>query len=110
LRRAPAFIPDIEGLSEAGYITNVEAVSLPELPKSLVVIGGGPIGLEFAQMFSRFGVQVVVLEREQPLRRRSELAMALGSQLTTEGIRLEFHRDALGETKRGKHIHVHGAK
>ena len=57
------FIPDIEGLSEAGYITNVEAVSLPELPKRLVVIGGGPIGLEFAQMFSRFGVQVVVLER-----------------------------------------------
>ena len=64
------FIPDIEGLSEAGYITNVEAVSLPELPKRLVVIGGGPIGLEFAQMFSRFGVQVVVLERgKQPLPR-----------------------------------------
>ena len=59
------FIPDIEGLSETGYITNVEAVSLPELPKRLVVIGGGPIGLEFAQMFSRFGVQVVVLERSQ---------------------------------------------
>jgi mercuric reductase len=54
-------IPDIEGLSEAGYITNVEAVSLPELPKRLVVIGGGPIGLEFAQMFSRFGLTVKMI-------------------------------------------------
>ena len=106
------FIPDIEGLAEAGYITNVEAVSLPELPKRLVVIGGGPIGLEFAQMFSRFGVQVVVLERgKQPLPREDpELAMALCSQLTAEGIRLEFGAEMrCGEmSERGKHIHVHG--
>lgn len=106
------FIPDIEGLSEAGYITNMEAVSLPELPKRLVVIGGGPIGLEFAQMFSRFGVQVVVLERsKQPLPREDhELAMALCSQLTAEGIRLEFGSEMrCGEiNERGKHIHIHG--
>jgi pyruvate/2-oxoglutarate dehydrogenase complex dihydrolipoamide dehydrogenase (E3) component len=107
------FIPDIEGLSETGYITNMEAVSLPELPKRLVVIGGGPIGLEFAQMFSRFGVQVVVLERgEQPLPREDrELAMALCSQLTAEGIRLEFGAEmrcgAFGD-EHGKHIHILG--
>jgi len=109
-----AFIPEIEGLSEIGYITNEQAVSLPELPKRLVVIGGGPIGLEFAQMFSRFGVQVVVLEREkQPLPREDrELAMALCSQLTAEGIRMEFGAEMrCGEiNKRGKHIHIHGAK
>ena len=76
-----AFIPEIEGLSETGYITNVEAVSLPELPKRLVVIGGGPIGLEFAQMFSRFSVQVVVIEHgNQPIPSEDpELAMALCS-------------------------------
>jgi pyruvate/2-oxoglutarate dehydrogenase complex dihydrolipoamide dehydrogenase (E3) component len=106
------FIPDIEGLSAAGYITHVEAVSLPALPKRLVVIGGGPIGLEFAQMFSRFGVQVVVLERgKQPLPGEDhELAMALCSQLTAEGIRLAFGSEMrCGEiTARGKHIHVHG--
>jgi dihydrolipoamide dehydrogenase len=106
------FIPDIEGLSEAGYITHMEAVSLPELPKRLVVIGGGPIGLEFAQMFSRFGVQVVVLERgKQPLPGEDhELAMALCSQLTAEGIRLEFGSEMrCGEiNERGKHIHIHG--
>jgi pyruvate/2-oxoglutarate dehydrogenase complex dihydrolipoamide dehydrogenase (E3) component len=107
-----ALIPDIEGLAETGYITNVEAVSLPELPKRLAVIGGGPIGLEFAQMFSRFGVQVVVLERgKQPLPREDpELAMALCSQLTAEGIRLEFGAEMrCGEINaRGKHIHIHG--
>jgi pyruvate/2-oxoglutarate dehydrogenase complex dihydrolipoamide dehydrogenase (E3) component len=107
-----AFIPEIEGLSEAGYITNVEAVSLPELPRRLVVIGGGPIGLEFAQMFSRFGAQVVVLEREkQPLPREDrEMAMALCSQLTAEGLRLEFGTEMrCGELNaRGKHIHIHG--
>jgi pyruvate/2-oxoglutarate dehydrogenase complex dihydrolipoamide dehydrogenase (E3) component len=105
-------IPDIEGLSKTGYITNVEAVSLPELPKRLVVIGGGPIGLEFAQMFSRFGVQVVVLEcGEQPLPREDrELAIALCAQLTAEGIRLEFGTEMrCGEiNEHGKHVHIHG--
>ncbi len=106
-----AFIPDIEGLSAAGYITNVEAVSLPELPQRLVVVGGGPIGLEFAQMFSRFGVQVVVLERgKQPLPREDqELATALCSLLTAEGIHLEFGAEmSCGEVnERGKLIHIH---
>ncbi|CAG0937037.1 dihydrolipoamide dehydrogenase [Thermoflexales bacterium] len=105
------FIPEIEGLSAAGYITNEQAVSLPELPNRLVVIGGGPIGLEFAQMFNRFGVQVTVLERErQPLPHEDhELAQALCEQLTAEGIRLEFGAEMrCGEIDtRGKRIHVH---
>jgi pyruvate/2-oxoglutarate dehydrogenase complex dihydrolipoamide dehydrogenase (E3) component len=104
------FIPEIEGLAEIGYITNEEALSLPELPERLVVIGGGPIGLEFAQMFSRFGVHVVVLERsQQPLPREDrELALALCSQLGAEGIRLEFGTEMrCGEIdKHGKHIHI----
>lgn len=107
-----AFIPDIEGLPAAGYITNREAVSLPELPQRLVVLGGGPIGLEFAQMFSRFGVKVVVLERgKQPLPREDqELATALCLQITAEGIRLEFGTEMrCGEIdERGKHVHIHG--
>ena len=104
-------IPEIEGLSAAGYITNEQAVSLPELPKRLVVIGGGPIGLEFAQMFNRFGAQVTVLERDQqPLPHEDrELAQVLCEQLTAEGIRLEFGAEMrCGEIDaRGKRIHVH---
>jgi dihydrolipoamide dehydrogenase len=103
-------IPEIEGLSQTGYITNEEAVSLPKLPERLVVLGGGPIGLEFAQMFSRFGVQVVVLERsQQPLPREDrELALALCEQLGAEGIRLEFGTEMrCGESdQHGKHIHI----
>ncbi|MBK9055860.1 MAG: NAD(P)/FAD-dependent oxidoreductase [Chloroflexi bacterium] len=90
----------------------MEAVSLPERPKRLVVIGGGPIGLEFAQMFSRFGTQVVVIERgKQPLPREDhELAMDLCSQLRAEGIRLEFGTEMRcgAVNERGKHIHIHG--
>jgi dihydrolipoamide dehydrogenase len=103
-------IPEIEGLSQTGYITNEEAVALPKLPERLVVLGGGPIGLEFAQMFSRFGVQVVVLERaQQPLPREDrELALALCAQLDSEGIRLEFGTEMrCGESdQHGKHIHI----
>jgi pyruvate/2-oxoglutarate dehydrogenase complex dihydrolipoamide dehydrogenase (E3) component len=107
-----ALIPDdIEGLAETGFITNVGAVSLTELPKRLVVIGAGPIGLEFAQMFSRLGAQVVVLEHgKQPLPQEDpELAMLLCSQLTAEGIRLEFGTEMrCGEiNEHGKHIHIH---
>lgn len=87
-----AFIPEIEGLREAGFITNKEAVSLPKLPKRLTVVGAGPIGLEFAQLFHRFGVQVTVLQRAGvPLDREDrELAETLCALLAAEGIRIEI--------------------
>lgn len=53
--------PPVEGLEEAGYLTNVEALELERLPESLIVIGSGPIGCEFAQIFSRFGSKVTML-------------------------------------------------
>ncbi|TAM83368.1 MAG: mercury(II) reductase [Acidobacteria bacterium] len=52
----------IPGLEEAGYFDSTEALDLEELPESLIIIGGGAIGLEFAQLFTRFGVKVMVLE------------------------------------------------
>jgi dihydrolipoamide dehydrogenase len=86
-----AVVPPIEGLREAGFITNVEAVSLPVLPRRLAIIGGGPLGIEFAQMFHRFGVQVTVLENSPHLldKEDRELANCLCKLLTKEGIRLE---------------------
>lgn len=81
----------IEGLNEAGYITNVEAVSLPALPRRLAVIGGGAIGIEFAQMFSRFGVEITVLEHSSQLldKEDREVAETLCTLLRKEGLRLE---------------------
>lgn len=86
-----AVVPPIDGLAEAGYITNVEAVALPALPGRLAILGSGPIGVEFAQLFARFGVAVTVLERDsQPLGTEDrELADQLCGLLVEEGIRIE---------------------
>ena len=84
-------VPPIKGLKEAGFITNVQAVALPALPPKMAIIGGGSIGIEFAQMFHRFGVDVTVLERGSSIldKEDRELATALCKLLTDEGIRLE---------------------
>jgi dihydrolipoamide dehydrogenase len=86
-------IPPIEGLSEVGYITNVQAVSLPRLPKRLAIVGGGAIGIEFAQLFHRFGVEVTVLEHSPALldKEDRELADTVCTLLRSEGLRLETH-------------------
>jgi pyruvate/2-oxoglutarate dehydrogenase complex dihydrolipoamide dehydrogenase (E3) component len=57
-----ASIPQIEGLAGTPYWTNREAIEVAELPSSLIVLGGGAIGLELAQVFARFGVRVSVVE------------------------------------------------
>lgn len=84
-------VPKCDGLEETGFITNVEAVSLPKLPQSLAILGGGPVGIEFAQMFHRFGVKVTVLEQASSLlvKEERELADRLCDLLRDEGMRLE---------------------
>jgi dihydrolipoamide dehydrogenase len=74
-------VPDIPGLDAAGYWTNREATTLTEVPESVTVIGGGPVGIELAQLLRRFGAEVHLLEatdsliaREDP--RVGELAAA----------------------------------
>lgn len=52
----------IEGLEEAGYLTSTSALELSELPRRLAVIGGNYVGLELAQLFSRLGSEVTVIE------------------------------------------------
>ncbi len=83
-----ASVPPIPGLAEAGYLTNVEALQLDEAPARLVVIGGGPLGLEFAQVFARFGSQVTILEAQANIvpRAEPEIAAVLREALDSEGI------------------------
>ncbi len=86
----PKILP-FKGIDSVGYITNREVLSLTRLPKSMIVIGAGPVGLEFAQMFARFGTKVTMLEKESqvlPLAER-EIADELQRCLEEEGI--EFH-------------------
>lgn len=88
---ARAHVPNLPGLAETGFITNIEAVELPSLPRSLAIIGAGTIALEFAQIFARFGVQVTILSRRPRLlpQEEPELAEALQQHLAAEGIRIE---------------------
>ena len=55
-------VPPIPGLKETGYITNIEALELEQVPERLAIIGGGPIGVEFAQVFAAFGARVHIYE------------------------------------------------
>ncbi len=80
--------PPIPGLKEAGYLDSTDALSLPALPQSLIVIGGGTIGLELGQLFARFGVRVTLVETisriaaaEEP-----EISEALNRTLVAERI------------------------
>lgn len=84
-------VPPIPGLREAGFITNVQAVALPELPQSLAIIGGGVIAVEFAQIFARFGVAVTIIgARDRILPREDpDLTTMLRAVLEREGVRVE---------------------
>jgi pyruvate/2-oxoglutarate dehydrogenase complex dihydrolipoamide dehydrogenase (E3) component len=81
-------LPDIPGLEEAVPITSVEAVSLSALPASLIVLGGGPVGCELAQLFSTFGVKVVLVHRGEALlpREEPELARIVQEALEENGV------------------------
>jgi len=93
---AVASVPPIPGLDEAGYLTHATAFEQTTLPARLVVLGAGPIGLEFAQLYHRLGAEVTVVEmlprilpREEP-----DVAEALRSILEEEGIRLHVRTRA----------------
>jgi pyruvate/2-oxoglutarate dehydrogenase complex dihydrolipoamide dehydrogenase (E3) component len=80
-------VPPIPGLDEAPYLTNESIFELTELPKQLIVIGGGPIGLEMAQAFRRLGSEVTVLEAVQPLAKDDpECAAIVVDRLVREGV------------------------
>lgn len=85
-----AKIPPIPGLLDAGYLTNEQVFSLKQRPRSLAVIGGGPIGCELGQAFSRLGSQVTIIASSQHLlpREDPEAALVIQQQLESEGIRI----------------------
>ncbi len=82
--------PDIPGLDEVKPITSDQAVTLPKLPASMIIIGGGPVGCEFAHLFSTFGVKVVLLlNGESPLpREEPELSRIVQDALEESGVSL----------------------
>lgn len=83
-----ASIPDMPGLADIPYLTNSSMMDLDVLPDHLIVVGGSYIGLEFAQMFRRFGAQVTVIEKGPRLiaREDEDISQAVRGILEAEGI------------------------
>jgi len=84
---SPQIVP-FKGIEQVDYLTNREALALKTLPKSLIVIGAGPLGMEFAQMFAHFGAAVRVLTHSPRILRREEPEVSAELQrcLEEEGI------------------------
>ncbi|EGD42762.1 mercury(II) reductase [Nocardioides sp. NPDC057772] len=81
--------PPIQGLEEAGYLTSTTAMELSEVPESLLVLGGGYVALEQAQLFARLGSKVTVLVRSRlASKEEPEVSKTLAEVLADEGIRV----------------------
>ena len=104
--------PPIEGLKEAGYLTSENVFEIERAPKSIVMIGGGPIAIEMAQGFTRLGIRTTVLQKGPAILPRDEpdLVATLTQRLRDEGVDLrlnvETERVAVSE---GRKI-VYGAE
>ncbi len=83
-------VPPIPGLRDVDVLTNANVLSLEKQPESLVVLGGGPLALEFAQIFHRFGTKVTVLQRSDRILTREDpfISRELERHLTDEGLRI----------------------
>ena len=81
-------IPPIEGLKDTPFLTSTSVMELGEVPEHLVILGGGYIGLEFAQMFRRFGSEVTVVQRGEQLlpREDKDVADAVADILREDGV------------------------
>ncbi len=92
---ARALIPPIAGLDAVAYLTNESIMQLTEVPEHLVVLGGGYIGLEFGQMFARFGSRVTIIQSAGQIvpREDPEVAAELQRALEAEGIQFLFNAD-----------------
>ncbi|MBI2008237.1 mercury(II) reductase, partial [Candidatus Amesbacteria bacterium] len=99
-----ATVPNVEGINEVGFVTHVEALQLKQLPRELLVMGAGPVGLEFAQMYARFGTKVTLLHHSDSIFSRAEaqLTWRLVEILTQEGITIQTNAQVKAVRREGE--------
>jgi pyruvate/2-oxoglutarate dehydrogenase complex dihydrolipoamide dehydrogenase (E3) component len=106
-----AVVPDMRGVNEIPYLTNSTILELDELPEHLVVVGGSYVGLEFAQMFRRFGSKVTIVEKSSRLimHEDEDISAAVKEILESEGIdlRLDAECIAFEPAEQGAFVHTH---
>ncbi len=103
-----AVVPDFPGVEDVPHLNNVSIMDLTEVPKHLVVIGGSYIGLEFAQMFRRFGAEVTVVEKGPRLiaREDPDISDAVRDILEREGIAIRTGAECIRFFKSGDDVGV----
>jgi pyruvate/2-oxoglutarate dehydrogenase complex dihydrolipoamide dehydrogenase (E3) component len=98
-----AIIPDFPGVDRVPYLTNVSILELETLPRHLVIIGGSYVGLEFGQIFRRFGSEVTIIEKNSRLvtREDEDVSASIKSFLEKEGITVRLNAECI-------HFEPHG--
>jgi pyruvate/2-oxoglutarate dehydrogenase complex dihydrolipoamide dehydrogenase (E3) component len=105
---ARAAVPPIAGLHTVRYLNNSSVMDLDSLPEHLIVVGGSYVGLEFAQMYSRFGSRVTVIEKGQRLlaREDSDVSEAIAAIVADEGIDVRLNAKCIAVDRAGDGVAV----
>jgi pyruvate/2-oxoglutarate dehydrogenase complex dihydrolipoamide dehydrogenase (E3) component len=103
-----AATPNVSGLESTPYLTNSTILDCDRLPKHLVIIGGSYIGLEFGQMYRRFGSEVTIVERGSRLlgREDEDISDGIRQVLENEQINIRLNADCIGLSKAGDEVEV----
>jgi len=103
-----ALVPDMPGLDEVAYFTNSNIMDVDFVPEHLLIVGGSYVGLEFAQMYRRFGSRVTVVEMGSRLigREDEEVSAAIKGILEAEGIAFRLDAKCLSAARHGKGVAI----
>ena len=104
-----AAVPQMAGLEQVEYLTNSSMMDIDFLPRHLIIVGGGYIGLEFGQMYRRFGSEVTIIEMSGRLIQREDedVSSAIKEILEGESITVRLNANCIGFSKRGAAIVAH---
>ncbi len=104
-----ALTPPMPGLEQVPYLNNSSMMAVDFVPPRLIVVGGSYVGLEFGQMFRRFGSEVTVIEMGPRLihREDEDVSTTVQEILTNEGIELRLNATCIGFSKQGEEIVAH---
>jgi pyruvate/2-oxoglutarate dehydrogenase complex dihydrolipoamide dehydrogenase (E3) component len=99
-------IPSFPGITDVPFLTSTSLLELEELPAHLIVVGGSYVGLEFAQMYRRFGSNVTVIEKEPRLlsHEDAEVAAAIQAALEAEGIQMRLGAECIDLARDGQSV------
>jgi pyruvate/2-oxoglutarate dehydrogenase complex dihydrolipoamide dehydrogenase (E3) component len=105
---ARPFVPPIDGLEKTDFLTSSSMMAVESLPPHLVIIGGSYIGLEFAQMFRRFGSEVSLVEKGPRLlaREDDDISGAIKEILEDEGVEVHLKAECIGAGREGEQVMV----